>query len=482
LDNYIERTERTLKLFFICIGAILLLLAIWFIPSWQANSFRGRIDSESIAKLEPKDRVQLDLDLIAEENRSRLTLAQIIGGLVLLSGLYLTWRNIKVNEEGKLTDRFSKAVELLGSEYLDGRLGGIYALERIAKDSQKDHWTVMEVLTAFVREQSRKSSDGKKSDKISPDIQAALTVIARRKWYLEETKDQQIDLSGSYLPQANLKAANLRNANLSKATLNSANFSGANLINVNLTDANLDEGDLRSAHLNDNNIVIAHRSGAIFENADLKRAILGSMTGLYSPDLRLYGAQDKEVVESHIDTPVGNFICYNNGTFLDVTNNLMWIQAFWGMKYDGKRFKCQPVNLNWLEATRLFGYGGVIPITAGLRAEDIKENNNDYRSGRCSVHFAESIDWRLPTAKEILTLSFCTRGHEGDNNYDGYRFFEDEKSKALRKKLFPDCAYLYTAWSANENGEYAWCLDGHDNLGDYKKNEDKPVLLVRTNK
>ncbi|WP_062294251.1 hypothetical protein [Nostoc piscinale] len=32
------------------------------------------------------------------------------------------------------------------------RLGAIYTLERIAKDSAKDHWTIMEVLTAFVRE------------------------------------------------------------------------------------------------------------------------------------------------------------------------------------------------------------------------------------------------------------------------------------------------------------------------------------------
>ncbi len=37
---------------------------------------------------------------------------------------------------------------------LEVRLGGIYALERIARDSPKDHWTIMEVLTAYVRENS----------------------------------------------------------------------------------------------------------------------------------------------------------------------------------------------------------------------------------------------------------------------------------------------------------------------------------------
>ena len=34
------------------------------------------------------------------------------------------------------------------------RLGGIYALEQIATNSAHNHWPVMEVLTAFVREQA----------------------------------------------------------------------------------------------------------------------------------------------------------------------------------------------------------------------------------------------------------------------------------------------------------------------------------------
>ena len=136
---------QDLRLVLACIVAILLGLAVWFVPSWEVNSYKKRIDPDAIAKLEPRDRLQLDKDLIAEENRARLNLAQILGGLVLLFGLYFTWKNIKVYEEGKLTDRFSKAVELLSSEHLNGRIGGVYALEKIAKDSRKDHWTVMEV-------------------------------------------------------------------------------------------------------------------------------------------------------------------------------------------------------------------------------------------------------------------------------------------------------------------------------------------------
>ncbi len=53
-----------------------------------------------------------------------------------------------------MTDRYTKAIERLGSDKLDVRIGGIYALERVARDSARDHPTVIEVLAAFIREHS----------------------------------------------------------------------------------------------------------------------------------------------------------------------------------------------------------------------------------------------------------------------------------------------------------------------------------------
>ena len=57
-------------------------------------------------------------------------------------------------EQGHITDRFTAAVEQLGSDKMAVRLGAIYALERISKDSPRDYWTIMETLTAFVRERA----------------------------------------------------------------------------------------------------------------------------------------------------------------------------------------------------------------------------------------------------------------------------------------------------------------------------------------
>jgi hypothetical protein len=56
-----------------------------------------------------------------------------------------------------ITDSFSKAVEQLGSDKLEVRLGGIYTLERISKESVDDYWTVIDNLAAFVRERSQRN-------------------------------------------------------------------------------------------------------------------------------------------------------------------------------------------------------------------------------------------------------------------------------------------------------------------------------------
>jgi hypothetical protein len=90
-------------------------------------------------------------------NDVRTTLVQALGGFVLLGGLLFTartfrlgvrnldlaTRNHEIALQQQLTDRYTKAVEQLGSDTLDARLGGIYALERLMVDSPCDHPTIV---------------------------------------------------------------------------------------------------------------------------------------------------------------------------------------------------------------------------------------------------------------------------------------------------------------------------------------------------
>jgi hypothetical protein len=285
-------------------AAALVVLILWIVPIWQARAYRARFDFNS---LDASAKAQIENDLIAAENNARATLAQIIGGAVLLFGLYFTWKtvkignenlkvgqdNLRITEEGKLTERFSKAVELLGSENLELRLGGIYALERIARDSQKDHWTVMEVLTAFVRERSimttppepappdpsltEKSSTSQESkpqqeviNVVTTDIQAALTVIGRRKWSEQETARQCLDFSIAALQRADLSWAMLKRANFRGADLTGADLTGADLREAILFGTDLTGANLTGARLGRARLLLATMDRAMLDGADLE--------------------------------------------------------------------------------------------------------------------------------------------------------------------------------------------------------------------
>jgi hypothetical protein len=49
--------------------------------------------------------------------------------------LKISSRELSVAQEGQITDRYTKAVENLGEDAIDVRLGGVYALQRIMEDS-----------------------------------------------------------------------------------------------------------------------------------------------------------------------------------------------------------------------------------------------------------------------------------------------------------------------------------------------------------
>ena len=197
----------------------------------------------------------------------------------------LTRHTVELTEQGQVTDRYAKAIEQLGSDNLEVRIGAIYALERIARDSARDQTTVMEVLVVFARDHSheqwpeKKHDSGEQERSIRPDVQAALTVIGRRCRRRDSQQDipQEIDLSGAYLSGASLRRADLIHASLT----------GAYLTDVDLTEADLTEADLTGAllmgaHLTRTKLNQAFLTRVNFDRADLTGADLtgADLTGV----------------------------------------------------------------------------------------------------------------------------------------------------------------------------------------------------------
>jgi hypothetical protein len=276
---------------------VIIVACVLVVPQWLVRWELGA----SVRTLTAPERAKAINDV-------RVTLLQGIGGAVLLLGAYFTYRQLEigrdqlndarrqaqaaaeqardqvaVTEQGQITERFTRAIDQLGHAELDVRLGGIYALERIANDSPDDRATITEVLAAFVRSHApwppRLPGQYVADAPIeqipelqvrTPDVQAALTVLARRQpppknggrldLHATDLRKAQLrafeniseaDLSGSNLQKsklagvrlqgANLKGANLKAANLTRAKLQNADLTGANLLGV------LDEIQLKDA-------------------------------------------------------------------------------------------------------------------------------------------------------------------------------------------------------------------------------------------
>ena len=211
----------------------------------------------------------------------------------------LSRRMLKLTRQRPVTGHYASTIEKLGSGELDVRIGGIYALERVACDSATDYPAVMEVLTAFIHEHSREpwplrdSGDLEQEQRVRPDVQAALTVIGRR---MQERDVRAIDLILASLIFADLRGAFFRGAFLSGAHLARANLTGANLIRVNLRGADLTRANLTGADLHGANLTRANLTGADLHRANLDGADLrcACLTGADLTGADLTGARWSE--------------------------------------------------------------------------------------------------------------------------------------------------------------------------------------------
>ena len=127
----------------------------------------------------------------------------------------------------------SASAERLRSAEPDARLEGVIALERVAREHPREQPAIMAVLIAFVRERAYEAPAvpsrplrPRRRVGVGPDLQAALTALARRDAGLDT---HLVDLSGAVLPHAVLSGAFLAKALLRGVDLTGARLDGADL-------------------------------------------------------------------------------------------------------------------------------------------------------------------------------------------------------------------------------------------------------------
>ncbi len=208
----------------------------------------------------------------------RKTVLLFLGGAALLTGFYLTLDKLKDTLEAQLADRLTQAVDQLRDRNLGVRLGGIYALERLARTSENDYWPIMEILSAFVRESASVTKNQPPKDpplRLAPDIQTALDVMGRRRHTYQDGESQRLDLRGTDLRRVNLAGAKLAGAILSEVRLEEANLTGISLEEAILRAAHLEHSNLTGAKMQGAFLLNTRLNGARLRNANLQGAFLG---------------------------------------------------------------------------------------------------------------------------------------------------------------------------------------------------------------
>jgi hypothetical protein len=251
-------------------SGLLFVGVLWFVPKWQTkNLYDDKLSS-----------------VFEAENEARKTLAQILGGVALLAGLYSTNATLQISskqleavtkqidvsqkqfalaEAGQVTDRFTKATEELGSGSIATRLGAILAFQRLAADYKSNGWNVMTLLSSWLQATAPVRLKGRAPEgDPRPDVVAALNVIAYRDPSEDEKRqhlDQYLDLSGvdfrgfyivggdlhdMYLTGCQFDGADLRRAILRKSEISGVSFRGAHLEGADLRDVVVQGNPLES--------------------------------------------------------------------------------------------------------------------------------------------------------------------------------------------------------------------------------------------
>ncbi len=112
----------------------------------------------------------------------------IIGYIIAIARNLISDNQNKISEQGRIAEQISRAIDQIGAykqnfdnnkdnkPNIEARVGGIYSLERIAKDSDDDYEKIMDILCAYVRVTALK-----KYKPMREDIQAAIDVLGTKK-------------------------------------------------------------------------------------------------------------------------------------------------------------------------------------------------------------------------------------------------------------------------------------------------------------
>ena len=132
--------------------------------------------------------VLVDLSAIVDKE-TEATIISIVGGVIAIVGLILFYQRLKKQEEQidlqrkqRTDDRFTTAVELLGSSETSARTGAIYSLYHLAIEDKKYRKEVAQILCSHIRSKTNEPDYKEEhKDRASNEIQTTIDLLLKDK-------------------------------------------------------------------------------------------------------------------------------------------------------------------------------------------------------------------------------------------------------------------------------------------------------------
>lgn len=276
------RVRYYLRLGLVCVLWILFIALLISIPWFLAFGEIERLNRFSTRFSDASETIKLAAGI-----------GQVIAGLLVVLGAYVTWRKLAIDRDSMISTRLSSASTALGArgdgkEVIEVRLGAIYGLEALSK-VRGYYWPCIEILCGYVRHNCQLlEPKAALCPALRTDLRSALRVLGRsspRRYQsrprLGDIKDlRHADLRGAELWGYNLSQADFSASDLGQAYLYGADLRSAKFERADLTGAKLQRAKLSHAILRDADLTGANFTGADVRYVDFSTARPGTMTYL----------------------------------------------------------------------------------------------------------------------------------------------------------------------------------------------------------
>ena len=227
------------------------------------------------------------IGLIDKESKITFTsFGSGLGGLIVIIGLYFFYQrlekqqkqiDIQINQ--RVDDRFNSAINLLGSSETSARTGAIYALYELAIEEEKYRSQITQILCSHIRSKTDEAEYKKThSKRPSNEIQTTIDLLFKEEGLYEQDFARvdgfpEANLSHAYLMGANFIDAQCQKANFVDAQCQGADFANAqcqwaNFINTECQNANFTIAQCQNA-----NFMGAQCQGANFKDVQFNKQI-----------------------------------------------------------------------------------------------------------------------------------------------------------------------------------------------------------------